>query len=270
MTSDSPNRKWQTNAGLKKIFLCRYGVLTKTRSTTFSSHPMPNLLLLELLGSLRAHHQDSLTPSQHHHLNLHWSGCHLLLPLHHPLLQTLVDGILISIRSGKRNTLFSAPWSMTMKAPWQRFAEGGHLEWACYCHQYSSCLHSPPMSSWSVAAFQYIALYSFPLLRGRGRGRGRFSVCFVYTCKAYDPFCNIDVHRILELKIVSIHCWVDAIPCSDHTTFLGRNGCFFFMCLFDQHSEPFYSHISVYGGVCRFHISCQSQLLARVCYKLFV
>jgi hypothetical protein len=108
MTSDSPNRKWQTNAGLKKkSFLCRYGVLTKTRSTTFSFHPMHNLLLLELLGSLRAHHQDSLTPSPHRHHNLHWSVCHLLLPLHHQLLQTLVDGILISVCSAKRNMLIS-------------------------------------------------------------------------------------------------------------------------------------------------------------------
>jgi hypothetical protein len=95
MTSDSPNRKWQTNAGLKKkSFLCRYGVLTKTRSTTFSFHPVHNLLLLELLGSLRAR-QDSLTPSPHRHL---------LLSLHHQLQQTLVDGNIISIRSGKRNT----------------------------------------------------------------------------------------------------------------------------------------------------------------------
>jgi hypothetical protein len=72
----------------------------------------------------------------------------------------------------------------------------------------TDCAVVPPFPTneqLSVAAFQYIALYSFPLQRGQGRGR--FCVC---SCKAYDLFCNIiDVNRILELEIVvSIHCWV--------------------------------------------------------------
>lgn len=58
----------------------------------------------------------------------------------------------------------------------------------------------PTNEQLSVAAFQYIALYSFPLQRGQGRGR--FCVC---SCKAYDLFCNIiDVNRIMEVLLAAL------------------------------------------------------------------
>ena len=62
--------------------------------------------------------------------------------------------------------------------------------------KYSPRLHTPPKSSLSEAAFQYIACTVFHYI-----GVG---FAFVVPCthvKHMLLFCNIDVHRILELEM---------------------------------------------------------------------